>query len=194
MLVSANGIYVCGNIRRTYSSPAALPIETEMRTQRSGNLITTSNLATSGRGAMVERHIYAAILTDRSNQSVGQPRPPINCCASVCVCVCTCVHWQMTISYVKWQFNWFSARPVFAIVMKIVQICLPRLLHCNNEKYFIKTAPHINCIPLKEKERKKEGKYWQQIVNNNGKMLNGQRATATEIYGSNRSSTHMSRS
>lgn len=62
-LAMANGIYDCGNIRRQHLSPAALPIETEMRAQRSGNLITTSNLATSGQWRRAERvrHIYAAI-------------------------------------------------------------------------------------------------------------------------------------
>lgn len=62
-MAMANGIYDCGNIRRQHLSPAALPIETEMRAQRSGNLITTSNLATSGQWRRAERvrHIYAAI-------------------------------------------------------------------------------------------------------------------------------------
>lgn len=40
-----------------------------------------------------------------------RPRPPI------------VVHWQMTISYVKWQFNWFLCAKPFAIEMKIVRIC-----------------------------------------------------------------------
>lgn len=72
----ANGIYDCGNIRRQHLSPAALPIETEMRTQRSGNLITSSNLATSGEGPSASATYLCGHLTDHTRPRPRPREPP----------------------------------------------------------------------------------------------------------------------